>query len=479
MRRPFSILLLLLSLAACANPPEPAALPAPAIPAAPLSGGLIVYARSVAPGPTYEHRQSDLLVVDELGHEQRTLPITNVIQGFATKAPNTAIYRTTAGYFLVDAALGTVKSLPMAQRHPFGALVPADHPAALGTRQMIMHISTIDPLSNPSPVNYLVDLERGTAVELNALLNARDGDNLTVILSPDEKYALVSGIGQQLALIPTADPQSWRTLATDDWHSDAVWSADSQSVIYTGRSGTDERLLRVNIAGGTPATLFEGQVYALRLLRDSNHILLSDDQGLLILDLASGARRRIDRCAAQFQLMMSDNDETLLCPGEYEQEGWDFVDLRSGSATLLPELAGSVPRSPEHQRWAVFGTGFVRHAIIPKPARIVDVRAGRIVASSADDDIIGVASDGSAALVSNEYLGRKVWLYGSDGSGRLIYQADQEATASFSPDARFILLSNTLYATNPAPGPISVLDRSGNRIRTLEIPGIHPLWLEP
>ncbi|MBA3468770.1 MAG: hypothetical protein H0T53_03910 [Herpetosiphonaceae bacterium] len=478
MHRPFLILLVLIAISACAGQTVPAPPTSTPVPESPV-GSLIVYARSVAPGPDYEHYQSDLVVVDEAGQVQRTLPLTNVLDGFATRAPNQAVYRTSEGYFLADAARGIVQSLPMTQAAQFAPLV-ADQ---LGVRYMLMVESFGGPVSPSSRVNYLVDLERGSMVELNALFNGQTAYGLTLILSPDEEYVLAIIENHGLAVIPTADPGRWRTLARNDSYLTAAWSADSQSIIYAIRTSTDEPLMRVGIAGGTPTTLLEGRVSGWQMLPASNRLLISDDQGLVILDLASGEQRRIEQCAANYQLIMGASDENLVCPGGYLRD-WYVIDMRTGSATLMTELEGSTLRSPEYQRWAVFGTVTGGDVIMSMPTQIVDLDTGRIVVRIENSDIIDVAPDGSAVVVydeENSWPGsiRPIWVYGSDGSSQLLHSGLAVAAASFSPNGQQILVGNSVYDTDPVLGPISVFDQKGKLIRTLDISGISPLWLEP
>jgi hypothetical protein len=482
MRRALAILFLLLTLAACASQRLPATQGVPTlgptpVPAPPApANGLIVYARSVAPGRPYEPLLSDLVVVDELGREQRTLPITNVIDGFATRAPNKAIYRTTEGYFLADAALGTIQSLPMTQPAPLIPLVPRQ----IGASQILMEERYGGGVSISSRVHYLVDLEHGGVVELNALLNFPDNARLNPMLSPDEQYVLAHIHPTGLALIPTADPASWRMLATSDVIFGASWAADSRSVIYTGGNGQVIGLRRISVNGGPPELLANGRVNPWSKLHDPTKIMLSDAQGLIILDLASGKQRHIEQCAGNSQIVMSDTDDRFLCTTDYSK-GWQFIDLSAGSVTGLPELASSMPYSLGYQRWAVFGTPLGGYEIAPMPTRIVDLHTGRIVARMDDNAIIDVAPDGSAALVeSNIAYPDTLWLVNRDGTHQLIDNRALGAGASFSPDGQFILSTNTVYDADatPVPAPISLLDRSGKLIRTLEIPGIYPIWLE-
>jgi hypothetical protein len=482
MRRPFTILFLLLGLAACAAQDIPTAMPpAPAVP--PLHGGMIyTQVMKIKLDPSvhqgWEQQVSRAVVVDEHGQLVHTLPLSNTIASFPTRAPNKAIYQTAEGYFLVDAAQGTLQRLPMSQTNPNIPLIPSSLLNHLGRRWMLMEERRGGILHVPSRVTYLIDLERGTAVDINALMDTQFGLGSFLQISPDENYLLAPVESKGWALIPTAAPERWRILSNSEAFSQVGFAPDSQSILYTTSNGVDSDLILARLDGGQQTTLISGAFDGWISLRDPNQILLAMAGGLLKFNLSTGERHSIDQCAESAQIIMSDDDTHALCSASY-MSGWQAVDLATGAVTALPELEWSGPRSASHQRWVVFGTLLGGDVVYSRPTQIVDLHTGRIVVRVEHSKIIDVAPDASAVLVGDDRLSNNtLWLYNSDGTSYVINDTRLSARAQFSPDGQQIAVSNLRYQLIPFGNPIRVFDRMGLPVRRVGRNGIDPVWLE-
>jgi hypothetical protein len=474
MRRPLSILFLLLGLAACSVQSVPAALPAQP----PPHNGLIVYTASVLPANTGAPTQINLGVADDQGRQIPTLTIPAGAVPLATvpmntRAPNKAIYWTQEAYWLVDATKGTATQLPISGTT---SLVPSYRRANQGRRLMILTSSLYQQVPGVQG-QILVDLERGTAVDLVALTKATRF--LDVTLSPDEAYLLAIIDYKPLALIPTAAPEKWWVVNASGGNLTAEFSPNSQWVIYPDVEGQKVEWLMARTDGSLTQPV-PNQSGSPRFMHNSNLLLSRRSNGLSVIELGTNEQRILVRATANpdrpTYIFLSDTDDTLL----FSQEDiWHFVDLRTGTATPLPELAGAVPRSPEGQPWVVFGTPMGGDVIYPVPTRIIDLHSGAIVTADDPDlnnagGVIDVAPDGSAALIRDRF---GVRIFNSDSTNHRISRL-QQPLARFSPDGQRILLANTMYNPLPAPGPITIFDRAGQLIQTLEVPGMDPVWLE-
>jgi hypothetical protein len=475
MRRSLSILLLLLTLAACASQRLPAATPAQPLP----HNGLIVYTTTLPPETSGLPARLDLGVADDQGRQvhtldgpESTLPLSTYQMN--TRAPNKAIYRAQEAYWLVDAAQATISQLPISGTSILG---PSSRRANRGRRWMIMAESPYLQPGPGAPDQILVDLERGSAVDLVALTKATRF--LDVALSPDEAYLLAIIDYQTLALIPTAEPEKWWMVNVSGGNLTAEFSPDSQWLIYPDIQDQKVEWLMAPTDGSPPKPV-PHQSGAPRFMHDPNLLLSRRGNGLSVIELGTNEQRILVPATANptrpTLIFLSDTDDTLLF---WQEDIWHFVDLRTGAATPLPELAGAVPRSPEGRPWVVFGTAMGGDVIYSVPTRIIDLHTGAITTLDDPDpqrmnDIIDVAPDGSAALIRDRF---GVQVFNSDGSIHRISRL-QQPLARFSPDGRLILLANTMYNPLPAPGPITIFGRDGQLIQTLEVPGMDPVWLE-
>jgi hypothetical protein len=435
---------------------------------------LIVYTASVLPENPGAPIQIDLGVADDQGRQIRSLilgegsvPLAAV--PMATRAPNKAIYQIGESYWLVDTAQATATHLPIS---PTTDLVPYHS----GRRWMILS-SARHKWGLLGPRRVLVDLERATAVDLVALTHARQ--YLHTTLSPDEAYVLAIIDHKTLALIPTAEPEKWWMVDVSGGDLTAEFSPDSQWVIYPDVQGQKVEWLMAR-TDGSLAQAVPAQSGDPRFMHDPNLLLSRRSNGLSVIELGTNEQRILVPATANptrpTLIFLSDTDDTLLF---WQEDIWHFVDLRTGAATPLPELAGAGPRSPEGQPWVVFGTPVGGDVIYPVPTRIIDLHTGAIVTVDDPDlnpagGIIDVAPDGSAALLSDRF---GVRIFNSDGTSHRIARV-QQPLVRFSPDGQRILLANTMYNPLPALGPITIFDRAGQLIQTLEVPGMDPVWLE-
>jgi hypothetical protein len=482
MRRALAILFLLLTLAACASQRLPATQGVPAPDPAPAARlhGLIIYARAIKTSPDTKHLQSDLAVVDEHGRLLHTLPLTNVLYGLELPVPNKAIYSTLDGLFLVDAAHGSVAHLPITRTNALRSLSVAK----LNDRWLLLTDQPRGDWDTGPHASILVDLEGSTAIDLNILLKSRD--RLPVVVSPDNQTLLAFYGEGRVAMIPSAHPAQWREVAYTDWLSSAGATNPAQALIYRAGQSTpgDSSLTRhagdlllIHGADGQPALLNSRSDWTA--MNDPHQILLHEKQGLVMLNLTTGERRNLNRCADAHQIIMSDTDERFLCSAGYGM-GWQFIDLSAGSATPLPDLEGSTPLSSTGQRWAVFGVQLVGSRRRDVPISLVDLHTGRIVTSLEKSRVLDIAPDGSAVLVADysRYQQKNIWLMSSDGTNRLIYDRPREADVRFSPDGQQIIISNTRAETWPMVGSVRVIDRTGQVVLSLERFGVAPLWLK-
>ena len=332
--------------------------PPPCAPAG--TNGLVVYQTTGDDGITPER---SLVVAGADGRTVRRVDLNGTpIRLFATPAPNTAVVITENSDHVanrievIDASRGFRYRLTIPTAHVGGLIFPS--PATVqsqGTRYIVL-------TNSQQNVAYLVDLIDGVATDLMAIAERRaDRDDLTLlqaIVSPDDRTVLFQTQDSSL-LIPTAQPQGDRLIASGDAASGFHYVGDGASLLFSRAiTGGDVEVVLLDTEKLTERQLAVGpDLVSASPLPNGTAAILVSTRSLSVIEYEYRAQAPIGDITGEVStVLIGPNSGTIayLVTNGDEQD-WYWANLRSGETRELPALAGLEPvAAPGFPRWIVF-----------------------------------------------------------------------------------------------------------------------------
>jgi Tol biopolymer transport system component len=441
--------------------------------------GLLVYVASGEDGiPT-----SEVVVADPDGTELRRIPLPEApLYLLPTRAKHIALaWLPNDRVFWLDAEASTAQELA----------VEGDVTSMVG--RVFGGWRRYAVLASPrGDAAYLVNLETGETTDLIGL----DDDFRMAFsgqFSPDERYLVI--IGQDVWLLPTADPAKVRRVGGQDPGFGVAFSGDSQRIVYTARA--DEKFTVVVEAadGSKSEEVLSADDFVVALgfaPGEKSKIVVGREGSTTLLDLGSGQERELlaHEGLARRLFLYPDGQKMLLVTTESSEDVYFLIDPGTGKVKSLDDLRGygsaTFSENPD-ARWLYFidspGVGQGRRVAS------LDLRTGDTREVLALDEGSGLypplrsasSPDSRLALATvlvQDNKAMQLWLLDAQtGEARMLAEGTG-VNGAISPDNRWIACGVWTRDGDAQRAELSLIPATGGEAKSLG-PGSRPIWLYP